>query len=556
MSALQACKSIAVGLVVALAGLASGAEQLLKLTPGPGAAVVFDQGIDEGAGMASSTVETALGNPGTLFSCASLTLDDLAASSPAVPLGGVLYQPLGAGSFDLRDSEHKLILSGSIGSALLSGSQGQNSANYTPAATYTGGWLYEKLIAKGGTTSGDIIWTLSDVQPSLSATAGAVLNPFTAGGYLLFRVDSLGAAQWQNGSGSWGDGKHWTAAVPAGPLAEAQFPGSTLLPVTVALDGDRSLNKMVFSSIPSYAIVQGTGGTLSMVADAQSMASIKIAYGQHEILAPLSLEADTNVDVAAGTKLSTERVGLAAGKQLSKMSAGTLDVRGGIYADAGAKVNVAGGTLQASNINGGSLEIGDGAVVQMTADQYSPLMLVLDGLTFSGQGTLDLKSTPMLVRAPGDSKQALKDIVDQIIKSRDAKAGQWKGPGITSSLAQGSPELLGIGAVLNDMGAGLGPPTISVRCTYLGDVNLDGMVNADDYGWIDRGFTSQESGWNHGDFNYDGMVNADDFGIIDRAFVGQGAPLAARGVAAVPEPAGMLLIGAAGFGIMRLRRAL
>ena len=84
------------------------------------------------------------------------------------------------------------------------------------------------------------------------------------------------------------------------------------------------------------------------------------------------------------------------------------------------------------------------------------------------------------------------------------------------------------------------------------------MVNADDYGLIDRGFTSQKGGWYNGDFNYDDVVNADDYGMIDRAFIGQTGRLSFRDSvpSAVPEPGTVFCFTgiAAGAMVRRLRR--
>jgi hypothetical protein len=59
---------------------------------------------------------------------------------------------------------------------------------------------------------------------------------------------------------------------------------------------------------------------------------------------------------------------------------------------------------------------------------------------------------------------------------------------------------------------------ILVRCTRVGDANLDGQVNFDDYSRIDLGFNSHRTGWSNGDFNYDGAINFDDYALIDLSF--------------------------------------
>jgi hypothetical protein len=62
-------------------------------------------------------------------------------------------------------------------------------------------------------------------------------------------------------------------------------------------------------------------------------------------------------------------------------------------------------------------------------------------------------------------------------------------------------------------------PQARVQLTYIGDANLDGLLNADDYALLDRGFAKSLSDWSNGDFNYDGTINNQDYLLIDRAYI-------------------------------------
>jgi hypothetical protein len=66
-----------------------------------------------------------------------------------------------------------------------------------------------------------------------------------------------------------------------------------------------------------------------------------------------------------------------------------------------------------------------------------------------------------------------------------------------------------------------------VKYTYVGDANLDGKVNIDDYGRIDAnvGQSGTVFGWYNGDFNLDGKINIDDYGLIDGIIGAQGPVL-------------------------------
>src|SRR5205085_10424991 len=62
--------------------------------------------------------------------------------------------------------------------------------------------------------------------------------------------------------------------------------------------------------------------------------------------------------------------------------------------------------------------------------------------------------------------------------------------------------------------------TVLVKPASPGDADLNGVVNSDDYFYIDSGFASQAHGFAMGDFNLDGKVNADDYFLIDRNYSG------------------------------------
>jgi hypothetical protein len=95
--------------------------------------------------------------------------------------------------------------------------------------------------------------------------------------------------------------------------------------------------------------------------------------------------------------------------------------------------------------------------------------------------------------------------------------------------------------------------------TYAGDANLDGTIDAGDYGIIDN-FVQVEgaSGYGNGDFNYDGFIDAGDYGIIDNNIQAQGPAFpvggsadSLAGVTAVPEPT---WLGASAIALLALRR--
>lgn len=71
---------------------------------------------------------------------------------------------------------------------------------------------------------------------------------------------------------------------------------------------------------------------------------------------------------------------------------------------------------------------------------------------------------------------------------------------------------------LHALGYRLNPDnTVTVQPALIGDANLDGTLNADDYAILDRAFARNTSNalWMDGDFNYDGAITAADYLLID-----------------------------------------
>jgi hypothetical protein len=75
------------------------------------------------------------------------------------------------------------------------------------------------------------------------------------------------------------------------------------------------------------------------------------------------------------------------------------------------------------------------------------------------------------------------------------------------------------------MGETLSGNDAIVKYTYVGDFNLDGKVNGDDYFRIDNGYGAHATGYDAGDSDFSGSVNADDYFGIDRNYGAQGPPL-------------------------------
>ncbi len=223
------------------------------------------------------------------------------------------------------------------------------------------------------------------------------------------------------------------------------------------------------------------------------------------------------------------------------------------------------------NLNGGNAVVDTAPAPQ----NLNRSVVVTTSLNINS-GTLDLSNNDMIVQSAGAG--GLAQLTAEVASGYNG--GHWNGTtGITSSTAAGTNNTA-IGIEQNDNGSGtplmstfdgqpVGDQDVLLKYTYFGDANLDGVVNGDDYTLIDNGFNNNLTGWHNGDFNYDGIVNGDDYTLIDNAFNTQGASLAAAPAemvavntsqiaggssAAVPEPASVALLGAAGIGLLSRRR--
>jgi hypothetical protein len=183
-------------------------------------------------------------------------------------------------------------------------------------------------------------------------------------------------------------------------------------------------------------------------------------------------------------------------------------------------------------------------------------------LSVSGGGKLDTAADSAAINYGGASPA---EVVRGYLFTGRA-GGAWTGGGIVSAAAMADPnqvtavgyaetsQVLGLsgGQVATWEGLAVDATTLLLKYTYYGDLNLDGVVNADDYALMDRGAAGHLTGWVNGDVNYDGVVDARDYLLADRAFVAQGNPLSpefiadrqarfgdayvAELVSAVPEP--------------------
>ena len=228
------------------------------------------------------------------------------------------------------------------------------------------------------------------------ASALTVLNPKAGFSYtfadsgslvsLTIAQDSIISNWSSTGGGSWASVGNWSDGVPTTGYT-AQFNANLGAPVTVTLDGSRTVNGLVLDSANSYTIAQGTSGVL-IFDKGSSSAAVNILNGSHTVSAPAQLNSTIAVAAAAGSSLTfSEAVNGSGG--IVKSGAGLLDLAG--HNNIGGPINVVGGVLgfafadslgSSLTLNGGTLRYDTGN----TADISSTIAIGADGGTVDTNG--------------------------------------------------------------------------------------------------------------------------------------------------------------------------
>jgi hypothetical protein len=432
-----------------------------------------------------------------------------------------------------------------------------NTAAVDDTQAHTGTQSYKSSFAFNSANTANWIRMTTFNTPNLPNVA----IDYTSGNTLSFWMraeTALPSVRWVGAtSGVWSEPANWNGGTIPGVSASdaVNFLGDPTAPVTVTLDFPATLNNIKFDNANSYTIATNDPLTNHLTMTSTSTftpAAIDAVTGSHRIDAPILLtnralqvgvaQAASVVTISSEINFDSANTGTTT-NSLAKTGPGRADVQ---------RVRTLGGI----NVAGGTLRIDAPTVGSGQASSVSTLTIA--GTAAAPTAKLDLTNNGLIINYPltePATTSPLADTVLRIIAGRNS--GTWDGNGITSSLATPSNGN-GIGVVeaaaagiTTFMGQPVDTTAVLVRYTRLGDANLSGGVDLDDFTALAAGFGAGTS-WREGDFNYDGVVNLDDFTLLASNF---GTSLPADGARAVPEPTGLAVLGLAAGLVARRRRA-
>jgi hypothetical protein len=209
------------------------------------------------------------------------------------------------------------------------------------------------------------------------------------------------------------------------------------------------------------------------------------------------------------------------------------------------RVSISGSSLAlAASANVKELYLDNSARLAI-APSTSTRVLRSTALSIASDSRLDVGNSDVIIDYDSDSytpmgwwnPSAYNGLTGQV--ATGSNSGAWDGNGIITSQSAAlnglttvgiseARDALGLTGAQTALFSGqtVDATTVLVKYTYTGDANLDGQIDAADYGIVDNYFQFPgSSGYFNGDFNFDGVIDAADYGYIDNSFQLQGPPL-------------------------------
>lgn len=382
------------------------------------------------------------------------------------------------------------------------------------------------------------------------STTGPSVGAFGAGGNSVTVTGSNGTfaagGQWTaDANGSLSNTANWLVGnLPNGTDQTLTF-GATTAQRTVSVDTNETAGAITFSSPKGYVLSSGGGSITLNGLGANLMATA----GDTEIKAPVTVNTDLGLYAAAGASLKISGT-ITYGNVTDWTSNATPDI-----------VKNGPGTVSVSNLNLVQSNIGDKSSGNL--DIYAGKLALLPNsgpavvseLSVFDGASLDLSNNDLIYDYNLDNYTTVSPLaVVQGLVASGNDHGHQDGSGIVTSASNGATGLAVAensnfpgGQLSTFDGQQVTSSTVIVKYTWYGDVNMDGVVNSED--WTLMG-SNPGGGWTGGDLNYDGVVNADDYALFALGSAASGG----QNISSVPEPASMAVLALAALPMLRRRR--
>jgi hypothetical protein len=183
--------------------------------------------------------------------------------------------------------------------------------------------------------------------------------------------------------------------------------------------------------------------------------------------------------------------------------------------------------IRGISLTGGASAVVTSLGVARTLSNYHLLVVGVSGATVAPMFTIDTTSTLDLADNDmailyGTGSSPLSTVSADLSQAYDG--GAWNKPGLTSSIAKTSSGVTALGygeastlGLSTFDGLTLGGNAVLVKYTLVGDTNLDGTVNFNDFSILQNNF-STPGNWTSGDFDYNGTINFTDFSLLQNNY--------------------------------------
>jgi hypothetical protein len=343
----------------------------------------------------------------------------------------------------------------------------------------------------------------------------------------------------RDANSNWGITRtNWTGAMPNFINATVNFGSAITATRNVEVRANSTAGTINFDNSNLYNLFGASTVTMDTTT---GPARINVLSGSHNLNAPVVLADDTTITVTPAASTLTMNALQPTLKNITKAGAGAILV---------------------NNVRAGALNI-DAGKVRLASNGQASGVSRLTSLTMASGASINLADNKLIV-AGGDAGTLVGSTYTGVsgMIQRGFDNGAWDGAGMVTSMSAAKTFLTTLAVATADEtgfaggtwgGQAVTSGDVLVMYTYLGDANLSGAIDADDYALIDLySQIAGSSSYNHGDFNYDGSINADDYALIDSNVLKQGAAFptfsssaAMQSLTAVPEPTlGLLAIAA------------